>query len=204
MKNEITISKEKNLGIQGISLIALVITIIIILILAGVTISLTTDSTGLFSKTNEAVTGWNIAVERDKSALTDYLTYLEIEKYRAQNIPVYTWETTIKEEDLPSDKTNVKFSESNLGINGERSIELYFSYSGTSLAFGDEVDIIAILHGYENYVYTVQWQSSQDDVTFSDIENANELAYHFTITPDNYLNYWRLLVTIFANNVSNS
>ncbi|MBR6033960.1 MAG: hypothetical protein IKP28_04415 [Clostridia bacterium] len=58
---------------KGITLIALVITVIILLILAAVIISLGLDSEGLFAKTNSAVTGWNRKVEMEESSLHNWL-----------------------------------------------------------------------------------------------------------------------------------
>lgn len=64
--------KKKNTS-KGITLIALVITIIVLLILAGVAISMAIDSGGLFGKANEAAESWNTAVERDTTEITDLL-----------------------------------------------------------------------------------------------------------------------------------
>ena len=55
--------KSKN---KGITLIALVITIIVLLILAGVAINMAINSDGLFGKANEAATGWNTAVQEER------------------------------------------------------------------------------------------------------------------------------------------
>lgn len=47
---------------KGITLVALVITIIVLLILATVAITMAVNSDGLFSKANEAVNEWNNGV----------------------------------------------------------------------------------------------------------------------------------------------
>ena len=57
--------KSKN----GISLIALVITIIVLIILAGVAINVTFNQENLFNKTNEAVDKWNIALEEENEII---------------------------------------------------------------------------------------------------------------------------------------
>ena len=62
---------------KGITLIALVITIIVLLILAGVAISLSIDSGGLFSKTKEAAEGWNTAVLTEDSVLKSLMDILD-------------------------------------------------------------------------------------------------------------------------------
>ena len=68
-RNEL--SKKKSLQEKGITLIALVVTIIILLILAGVTLNMALSQNGLFSKTQEAA-------DKYKQAQSD--EELEIEK----------------------------------------------------------------------------------------------------------------------------
>ena len=52
---------------KGITLVALVITVIILLILTGVALSMGMSEEGLFYKTNNAVDKWNNKVEEDKN-----------------------------------------------------------------------------------------------------------------------------------------
>ena len=61
--------REKTKKTKGITLISLVITIIIMLILAGVAVNLAIDSNGLFGKANEAGREWNAAVQEEKEAM---------------------------------------------------------------------------------------------------------------------------------------
>jgi len=63
-------SKKKN---QGITLISLVITIIILLILATVAISLAMDGDGLFSKAGTAANTWNTSVTDEQTILQNLL-----------------------------------------------------------------------------------------------------------------------------------
>ncbi|MBR6033201.1 MAG: hypothetical protein IKP28_00360 [Clostridia bacterium] len=60
---------------KGITLIALVITVIVLLILAGVVISMGVSSEGLFTKTNDAVDRWNKKVATENANVTNYLDY---------------------------------------------------------------------------------------------------------------------------------
>ena len=50
------------IGKRGITLIALVVTIVVLLILAGVAINAIFNQGELFNKSNEAVDKWNIAL----------------------------------------------------------------------------------------------------------------------------------------------
>ena len=67
--------KEKRQN--GITLIALVITVIVLLILAGTAITLSINGGNLFSKTNEAATKWNTAVGKEENELNNYLEILD-------------------------------------------------------------------------------------------------------------------------------
>lgn len=61
-------------GQKGITLVALVITIIILLILAGVTISLTLGNNGLFQTAKTAAQNYSEAQQYEKNILNDAAT----------------------------------------------------------------------------------------------------------------------------------
>ena len=76
-KNQISGSglvKKANLQEKGITLIALVVTIVILLILAGVTIATVTGDNGLFSKAKKAV------VDYEKEALKEEMRLAILDK----------------------------------------------------------------------------------------------------------------------------
>lgn len=58
---------------KGITLVALVITIIVLLILAGTAITLTINQGGLFNKTNEAAHSWNNSVQNEQTTMTNLM-----------------------------------------------------------------------------------------------------------------------------------
>ncbi len=58
---------------KGITLVALVITIIVLLILATVAITMAVNSDGLFAKANEAATNWNTAYNAEANALNNLI-----------------------------------------------------------------------------------------------------------------------------------
>ena len=80
-------NSKKNLlkGARGITLIALVITVIVMLILAGVAISVLTDDGGLFEKTRRAAEAYENAAQREAKQLDDIMN--EIDQYLA-GVPV--------------------------------------------------------------------------------------------------------------------
>ncbi len=65
--------KNKSKGKKGITLVSLVITIIVLLILAGVAINLAIDEEGLIGKAEEAVESWNRAVGEESNAIKNIL-----------------------------------------------------------------------------------------------------------------------------------
>ena len=58
---------------KGITLVALVITIIVLLILAAVAIGFAVDSNGLFNKANEAATEWDKSVKNEQDTITNLM-----------------------------------------------------------------------------------------------------------------------------------
>ena len=72
-KKSMNIRKIKK-QVKGITLIALVVTIIVLLILAGVALSLTVGNNGLFRRAENAANTWQMAeineqIEMDKALL---------------------------------------------------------------------------------------------------------------------------------------
>ena len=66
---------------HGITLIALIITVIILLILAGTAISIAINGGDIFGKAAQARNAWNEAVAREESAIKDLLKYLDNPQY---------------------------------------------------------------------------------------------------------------------------
>ena len=65
---------------KGVTLIALVITIIVLLILAGVSIAMLTGDNGILNKSTKAAASQKVAEARDLASTyvaTQYTTYLE-------------------------------------------------------------------------------------------------------------------------------
>lgn len=62
---------------NGITLVALVVTIIVLIILAGVTLMIALDDEGIISKTNEGAQEYNTAQEQENEMLNEVNTLLE-------------------------------------------------------------------------------------------------------------------------------
>ena len=98
------------------------------------------------------------------------------------------------EEAVPDDAKLVAVIQDKL--NADRSVSVYLAYDGDYVTFGDRVTFYAVLSGYEDTVYALQWQSSHDNRSWSDISGANRAAYALTVTEENYTDYYRVAVTI--------
>ena len=59
---------------KGITLVALVITVIVLLILAGVAMSLITGEQGLFNRANQAATVYNQKSQEENATWTSLMT----------------------------------------------------------------------------------------------------------------------------------
>ena len=71
---------EKETKKSGITLIALVITIIVLLILAGAAVSIGLDSDGIFARANKAKEEWNAKVAEEDNVVKNVLSILNGEK----------------------------------------------------------------------------------------------------------------------------
>ncbi len=82
-------TKKSTKGYSGITLIALVITIVVLIILAGVSINLVLGENGLFSKAREVTEMFSEAQKEEEEALAE----LEMEIRDNENLPEITNET---------------------------------------------------------------------------------------------------------------
>lgn len=69
--------KNQKLNEKGITLVALVVTIIVLLILAGVSINLVFDADGLFSKANQAASKYNQSKDEEEQYLSNAVNTMD-------------------------------------------------------------------------------------------------------------------------------
>ena len=81
-------------------------------------------------------------------------------------------------------------------LDPNRSVSIYASWEGDALYFGTEATLTAALRGYDNVVYTLQWETSRNAAEWRAVEGANETTYAMTVTEENYLDFWRVRVTV--------
>ena len=83
MKNKSKKIKMLKKQVQGITLIALVVTVIVLLILAGVAINLTVGDNGLFRRAQNAADTWQMAEQNEQSEMDKAADFLE--RYENKN-----------------------------------------------------------------------------------------------------------------------
>lgn len=87
--------------------------------------------------------------------------------------------------ELPEDETTLPV----------RAITLTSNLTGQTVIYeGTIAELTATLIGFEEGAYTVQWQVSEDDVTFTDIPGATELVYSFPVDAHNIRCYYRIVI----------
>lgn len=76
------------------------------------------------------------------------------------------------------------------------AIYIYGHWEGEVLRIGQTVTLEAVLEGYDEVEYTLQWQCSMDGETWVDIEEAVSNEYSFILTRENVSAFWRVQVII--------
>lgn len=125
--NNFNLTSKNN---HGITLIALVITIIVLLILAGISISLLFGQNGILTMANKAKTTWEQASEKERHQLDNAMEYNQVNS-------LYIWSI---EDIIGNDKvkginlSKLDYQVRTLGIN-----TLYVQY-GIYHQYGDKID----------------------------------------------------------------
>ena len=100
----------------------------------------------------------------------------------------------IPKDTIPADAEYFDTIEDALDPN--RTIDLYATWGEGELTDGTEATMIAVLNGYDNVEYALQWQTSEDNVNWTNVPGATESRCTVVVTQDNYLDYWRVMVTV--------
>ena len=81
----------------------------------------------------------------------------------------------------------------------ERHITVDVTWDVPDPVIGDTAHFEAILDGYDELQYTMQWQYSPDEITWYDIPNETNTTMDVVVTPENNIVYWRILVYVEDN-----
>ena len=63
-------------------------------------------------------------------------------------------------------------------------------------SFGSVAHLDAVLDGFEDLDFSLQWQYSEDNLSWTDVEGGTQSRMDMVITEENYLYYWRVMVYI--------
>jgi len=129
--------------------------------------------------------------EEPVQELTEEITVTEEETTAEEE---QTTEEALVAEEIPESAVIIGSLVDQLDPN--RRIDIYADWEGDDLYLGSEVVLYAKLHGYENAVYTLQWQESADDKEWSDIEGATDVKLELVLDENNWANFWRVAVII--------
>ena len=77
----------------------------------------------------------------------------------------------------------------------QRSIHITADWGEGELHYGAKATLTAVLVGYDDMTYTVQWQTSRDGESWEDIADATGESYVMTVTEENCRDFWRVVVT---------
>ena len=124
-----TITKQ-----NGITLIALIVTIVVLLILAGITISLVFSDNGIIKKAQEAAEKTNQAVSNEQAELNELYGYLE------NTLNGISGGSTPEEPTLPSDGTYSELKGVNTPNLGEGMTPIKWNGSSWEETTGDDTE----------------------------------------------------------------
>ena len=78
----------------------------------------------------------------------------------------------------------------------DRSVDFEIEWDEEDPTIGSIAHFKAILNGYDQLVYTLQWQYSEDGEAWQNLENETEMNMDQEITMDNYEYFWRVEVNV--------
>ncbi len=81
-------------------------------------------------------------------------------------------------------------------VDADRTIDIYLLWVSEERTFGGTAMLTAVLNGYNDAPYTIQWQTSKDCLEWVDVPGATTANLYVVVTAENYLDYWRVVVTV--------
>lgn len=81
-------------------------------------------------------------------------------------------------------------------LDADRSLTIYASWGGGDLYYGDIINMFVEVLGYEDVIYTLNWQYSVDGSSWQNIDGATGTTYSFQITEENGNYSYRVIINI--------
>ena len=179
--------KQKRRKEKGITLMALVVTIIVLIILAGVTLNIVLDQNVIISKTQQAKEEWNEAEIAEKEAMLkaeakilefQNNTEHEMIEYYIDEVPIpkgFVYKEGTKETGLViiNKEDGNEFIWYPMSEEDAESITSTLEYSHMEIS--DEANLIASIKEYGG-TYVARYQAGAD-VEITSLEQADETVY---------------------------
>lgn len=160
-------------GKKGITLIALVVTIIVLLILAGITINVVFSENGVIAKARQAKYETENAAKAEQKAMEDMIEYFENLKLSQTNLKI----EVVAEVAKPEENSISLLSETN-----EDNAESQMKLSGAEFTVSTEPSG----NNIESVMVTGKDGTAETQVTYN---NEEEIVYYVTATkaPEGYV-----------------
>ena len=125
---------------------------------------------------------------------------IEMEEEKVEETVEETVEEETAEETNENEVEEISEEESEESIeevlNPDRYVDIQLSWGEEEAAVGSTAHFTAVLHGYDNVEYTLQWQHSTDGENWENIENATDTTFSVVATKENCHDTWRVKVVI--------
>ena len=95
---------------------------------------------------------------------------------------------------VPAEAVKIKTLQDQLNPN--RSIDIYATFDEQDATLGATARLTAVLNGYDNLIYALQWQQSNDGDNWTDLVSATHSSLEIETSEENANDFWRLLVII--------
>lgn len=102
----------------------------------------------------------------------------------------------LEEELAEEQKEQGEEEKSESEITKERHITVDVSWDVPDPVIGDTAHLKAVLEGYDDLEYTMQWQCGPDKTTWFDIPGETGPVMDVVVTEENNVFYWRILVYV--------
>ena len=110
-------------------------------------------------------------------------------------------DTVIEENNDAINESNVQNEnelEEENNIERDTSINIDISFGERGCRIGYPVYFTADLTKYEGMSYSLQWQFSEDNENWTDIDQENNQVMEITLTEENRLYYWRVIADVLV------
>ena len=96
----------------------------------------------------------------------------------------------------PAEEEPVEETSDEFALPDDASVDFEISFDEDNPTIGSVAHFKALVDGYEDIVYTLQWQRSLDCEAWEDVQDANGETMDVLMTEETSQYYWRLKIII--------